>query len=195
MAALVRLQANDRSLILRALDLGAQGVVIPHVSTRADAELAVRAAKYGSQGRGACPLVRANSYGLGNWSEYESAANENTMVIVLIEDLEGAANVEDILSVKGVDVVYLGPFDMSVGAGHKGNVSHPEIQEALDRVLCACRERKVPAMHSLINGPQVEMWAEKGVRLFVQTADSFVFARASRELLDSVAHLRVRKFV
>lgn len=189
---LVRVTSNDKSLILKALDMGAQGVVVPHISTKDDAARAVESSRYGPHGRGACPLVRANGYGLWDWREHEDRANKNVMVIVLIEDLEGMRNIEDILSVDGVDAVYTGAFDMSVSAGHKGNTAHEQVQQALDRIMSACRERDMPVMHSLLNGHDVKAWAEKGVRLFMQSADSFIYAKACREFLDSVSHLRGR---
>ncbi|OFX15920.1 MAG: hypothetical protein A2Z18_00095 [Armatimonadetes bacterium RBG_16_58_9] len=164
------------------------------MSTKGDAERAVEAAKYGPRGRGACPLVRANGYGLWNWAEYQDYSNENTTVIVLIEDRAGVENIDDILSVEGVDAVYVGSFDMSVAEGYKGDSQHPEILKKLDRVLEAARKNCLPAMHSLLNGRDVKVWAEKGVRLFVQTADAFVFACSCRDFLASVEEFRNRKW-
>jgi 4-hydroxy-2-oxoheptanedioate aldolase len=189
---IVRVLKNDKELISKALDLGAQGVVVPHVANKGDAARAVEASKYGPAGRGACPLVRAADYGLAEWSRYQEEANRETMVFLLIEDMEAVRNIEDILSVGGVDVVFPGPFDMSVAAGYQGNVSHPEIQKALDRILAACKERGIPVMHALTGGAGVEAWVNKGVRLILQSADSIIFARACRAFLESVSHLRRR---
>jgi 4-hydroxy-2-oxoheptanedioate aldolase len=185
---------NDKGLITKALDLGAQGVIIPHISSKEDATRAVEACKYGAAGRGACPLVRAADYGLWGWADYQEQANQETMVILLIEDLEGAHNIEDILSVDGVDVVFLGLFDMSVTAGYPGNVHHPEIQKAADRILAACQDRGIPVMHALTSGRDVEAWVNRGVRLILQSADSFIFARACQAFLESVSHLRGKRW-
>lgn len=191
---LVRVQKNDRAMILKALDLGAQGVIIPHVSSKEDAARAVEACKYGAPtGRGACPLVRAAGYGVWDWAQYQERANQETMVFLLIEDLEGARRIEDILSVEGVDVVFLGPFDMSVAAGYQGNVHHPEIQKAMDGILAACNARGVPVMHALTGGRDVEGWVSRGVRLVMQSADSVVFARAHQAFLETVSHLRGKR--
>ncbi|MGD2157128.1 MAG: aldolase/citrate lyase family protein, partial [Anaerolineales bacterium] len=107
---LVRVLNNNPGLILKALDLGAQGVVIPRISSQEDAIRAVEACKY-SMGRGACPLVRAADYGLWDWKTYQDWADGETMVILLIEDLEAAERIEEILEVQGVDAIFLGPFD------------------------------------------------------------------------------------
>ena len=191
---IVRVLKNDKELISKVLDLGAQGVVIPHISNKEDAARAVEACRYGATGRGACPNVRAADYSLSDWPHYQEETNKNTMVFLLIEDLEGAHNIEDILSVDGVDVVYLGPFDMSVAAGYQGNINHPEIQKALDEILSACKARGMPVMHSFC-GPDVEAWVNKGVRLITQGGDDFIFGQACRNLLESISHLRGKKVV
>ena len=191
---LVRVLRNDKELIMRALDLGAQGVIIPHISSKEDAVRAVEACKYGGPGgRGACPLIRANHYGIGDWADYERAANEETMVVLIVEDLEGAHHIQDILSVDGVDVVYLGLFDMSVAAGYHWNVDHPEIQKAQNEVLAACKNRHIPVLHTLTCGPDVEDWVNKGVRMIMQTADSSVFVQAHQAFLESVSHIRGKR--
>ena len=192
---LVRVSKNDKGLIMKALDLGAQGVIIPHISSKEDAARAVDAAKYGAGGRGACPVVRAAHYGLRDWAQYEEQANQETMVFLLIEDLEATYRVEEILSVDGVDAVFLGLFDMSVGAGYRGNVRHPEIQKAVDRILAVSKDRGVPVMHTLTVGRDVEAWVNRGVRLIMQSADSLVFVRAHQAFLQSVSHIRGEKIV
>ena len=189
---LVRVQKNDPALILKALDLGAQGVIVPHISNKADAVLAVSASKY-SGTRGACPLVRAAGYGTWKWQSYQENADRDTLVILLIEDMEGAQNIEEILSVDGIDIIFLGPFDMSVSSGHQGDVRHPDVQKALDHILAACKDHNIPVMHALTGGADVDAWVKKGVRLVMQSADSVVFARAHQTYLESVAHLRVKK--
>jgi 2-keto-3-deoxy-L-rhamnonate aldolase RhmA len=127
-----------------------------------------------------------------DWRRYEEQANTDPLVFLLIEDLEGARQIEQILAVDGVDVIHLGAFDMSVSAGYRGNVNHPEICQALDRILAACKERRVPVMHAVTNGADVDTWVSKGVRLIHQSADTIVFARACKAFLESVAHLRAR---
>lgn len=191
MASLVRVNQNSESTILKALDLGADGVIIPHVQSSVDVEKALQACQYSPIGRrGACPLIRANQFGLGDWAKYQREANESTMLIVLVEDRAGVDNIEDILSVEGLDVLFWGGFDLSVSSGYSGNVAHPEVLKMFDRVLAACQERSIPVMHTATNGPNLERWIEKGVRLVVQGAECGVFARSCKQFLESLAHLR-----
>lgn len=190
---IVRVLKNDEGIIMKVLDMGARGVVIPHVSSKKDVVKAVGACKY-SGSRGACPNVRAAGYGFLDWRHYQEEADKNTMVFPLIEDSRGVNNIEDILSVEGVDAVYLGQFDMSVSAGYKGNINHPEIQKYLDNILAACKQKGIPVMNVLWkNGRPMEEWVEKGVRLFLQRADITTFGQACKDFMDSVSHFRDKK--
>jgi 4-hydroxy-2-oxoheptanedioate aldolase len=186
---LVRVANNNPDLILKALDLGAQGVVVPRISTKEDAVRALEACKYG-MGRGACPLIRAAHYGLWDWKSYQDWADRETMAILLIEDLEAADQIETILEVPGIDVIFLGPFDMSVSAGLQGEVGHPLIQQALNKILRTCNDREIPVMCALTAGQDVNNWVERGVRIVMQSADSVVFARAQKAFLDTVSHFK-----
>ena len=190
---IVRVLQNDPGLIMKAFDLGAEGVVVPHVVSKDDAERAVRAAKYHPEGeRGSCPFIAAAGYSLYDWAVYQEAANRETMVIVLIEDREGVENIDEILSVKGIDAVFLGPFDMSVGMGQRGDALHPDVQGNLDRVITACRMRNVPVMSAVLDAKDVAKWIDKGARLFVHASDTELLARASASFVESASVFRKR---
>lgn len=193
MTPLVRVLDNDRGLIMKALDLGAHGVIIPHVRTRSEAEAAVSAAKYHPEGsRGSCPIIAAADYTFFDWSEYQDWANKETMVIVLIEDPDGVKNIDEILSVSGIDVVMIGPFDMSVTMGLHGEATHPSVQANVDRVLAAARAKNLPAMHALLYPTDVDAWIAKGVRIFAHASDLMILAEGSGSFLRSVEHVRRR---
>jgi len=121
LAALIRVSHKDPTLVMKALDAGAQGIVYPGVSKRKDAEQAVKASKYHPLGeRGACPFVRSGGHNILDWEKYAAEANKNTAVILLLEGKEGVDNLDEIISVPGVDVNMLGPFDLSVSLGVGG---------------------------------------------------------------------------
>ena len=190
---LVRVLKNDKALIMKALDLGAQGVIVPHIANKEDASEAVEACAYGPVGRGACQLIRAADYGLSNWQSYQEEARRNILLFLIIEDLEGVSNIEEILSVSGVDGVWLGAFDMSVAAGYKGNIEHPEIRKALDRILAACKKHGIWVMHTLpseASAHDVDRWIQKGVRFVVHSSEGSIFGQACHNFLRSVSHLR-----
>jgi 4-hydroxy-2-oxoheptanedioate aldolase len=130
---LVRVAVNLPQNILRYLDAGALGVQIPMVNTREEAERVVASTKYPPQGRRGLAATRAAGYGAGiGLSEYVTVANEETLVIVQAETREALANLEEIASVDMVDMVFLGPTDLSAALGYPGQATHPEVLAAIE---------------------------------------------------------------
>lgn len=172
---IVRPQWNDMVAIKRALDIGAHGVLIPWVNTREDAEYTVRACKYPPQGlRGFGPR-RAALFD----PAYAQTANEELLVIAQIETREAVDNIDDILSVDGIDSCYIGVMDLSLSYGLQGpNFEDPEYLAAFDKVLAASEKWKKPVgMYTFANNVQ---WAlERGFTLVtVDSADTFLMRGA-----------------
>jgi len=130
----VRVPWNDIVMIKRVLDIGAYGVMIPMVNTKEEAVKAVRACRYPQKGglRGTGPR-RANNYGFDN--EYFSKVDDELLVAVQIETETAIENLEDILSVDGIDVAFVGPWDLSMSLGVFQQFDHPKLRKALDTVL------------------------------------------------------------
>jgi len=145
---LVRVPANDPAWIKRVLDAGAQGVMIPAVDSAAEAEAAVAACHYPPRGfRGmAAPIVRASGYGQ-DWRGYVSDIAESLLVICQIETREALANAPEISAVEGVDMIFIGPFDLSASLGHMGEPDHPDVRAAITAV-----EREAKAQGCLLGG-------------------------------------------
>ncbi|RJQ25917.1 2,4-dihydroxyhept-2-ene-1,7-dioic acid aldolase [Candidatus Parcubacteria bacterium] len=131
---LVRLAWNDPIQAKAVLDSGAAGVLVPMVNSKADAELAVQMTKYPPLGFRGVGLARAQGYG-ENFDAYVQNANANTLLIVQIEHKDALANIEEILSVPGIDGTFIGPYDLSLSLGIPGQISHPEVLAAKRRVL------------------------------------------------------------
>lgn len=147
---LVRVAKNDEALILNALDLGAQGVMIPHIESRADAELAVSYAKYYPLGRrGLSPFTRAGGYSLHNVQDHSQTQNEQTLVILVLEGKEGIASLDEILTLEKiedkVDIIYIGAYDLSQAVGLPGQVDHPEVRKHLEICIKKIKERGIAA--------------------------------------------------
>ncbi len=130
-SCVVRVAGLDPQLIKKALDIGANCVMIPQVNTAEEARLAVKYAKYPPQGsRGISPLWTV--FMDVPWDEYLPVANNETCVIVQIETPEGIRNLEEIANVEGVDVVFAGPTDLSASLGHIGQTRHPDVLAFLE---------------------------------------------------------------
>lgn len=135
---------NDPTLILRALDLGAQGVQVPMVESGDTARRIVQAAKYYPLGRRGLAGVRAARYGAVDMGSYVQEANAQTMVIAQIETVAGVEHAAEIAAVEGVDVVFVGPMDLSQSLGIPAQRRNPLLIEAMEKVFAACRAAGKP---------------------------------------------------
>jgi 2-dehydro-3-deoxyglucarate aldolase/4-hydroxy-2-oxoheptanedioate aldolase len=142
-STVVRVPWNDKTMIKRVLDTGPDGVLIPLVNTREEAEYAVRAMKYPPAGERGAGLGRAQCYGL-HMGEYLQTANDEVQTLVMIEHVQAVENIEGILAVKGVDSVMVGALDLSGSMGLLGQTSHASVEGAVQRVLAACKKARVP---------------------------------------------------
>lgn len=157
--SIVRVHRNDPSLVTRALDRGASGIMVPHVDTREQAELFAKSVRFGPQGiRGQFGGRRA----LGV-SDFHRKANENILAVPLIEDIVAVQNIKEIVKVDGIDVFYVAPGDLAQSMGHTGDIGHPDVQQAIDdaigEIIAAGR-----IAGTLVNDDSVERYLKAGVR-------------------------------
>ena len=183
----VRVPEVDAGLIKKMLNLGAQGIVVPHAN-RESAQAAVRAAWYEPAGiRGSCPAIRAANYGPEDgWDAFQKAANREVLVIPLIEDTATVDDFEALADTPGLDVFFLGPFDYSVSAGVPGaDFDHPVMAQTISRMIEIASRRGKYVMTSVgdrIDAQYGRGIIEKGVRMISYSADALVFLRACREV-------------
>ena len=139
-APLMRVPSNDEVALKRALDTGVVGVMVPAVNTAAEAEAAVAACHYPPRGRRgmAAAIVRGADYGL-RAAEYIESAGEELLVMCQIESAEAVENVVAIAGTEGVDMLFVGPFDLSANVGHLGEPDHPEVRAMIARVEAAAK--------------------------------------------------------
>ncbi len=145
MGALVRVGAAEPALVLRVLDLGADGVIVPHVDTVDQARAAVAAAHYPPLGqRGFAAYSRAGRFGARTSAEHLETAAETTVVVPMLETPEACAAAGEILAVPGVDSVLVGPADLAVSLGLPGGAAEPAVGRALDAVAAAAKSAGKP---------------------------------------------------
>ncbi len=161
MTSVVRVNKNDQGLIYRTLDRGAQAVVVPHVDTAEDAQNVVNGGKFAPLGKRGLFTSR-QGYGTNDFLE---RANDETLLIALIEDIKAWENLDAILDVDGLDVLFVAPSDFAASMGHIGEVGHPDVQakidDALTRIVAAGRHAGTLAFAGT-----VEKYAAMGVRFF-----------------------------
>lgn len=172
---LARVPANEPHLILRFLDTGVQGVHVPWINTAAEAEQAIQSIKYTPRGIRGLGGVRAADYGqVKSLGEYVQEANAATLTVIHIETVQAVENIEAILAVPDVDVVYLGPMDLSHDLGVPGQTEHPLVQEQINRVLEATLKTDVAFGMIVRNAEAAQAWRERGARYIVITLEGIL---------------------
>ncbi|MFO1306018.1 MAG: aldolase/citrate lyase family protein [Burkholderiales bacterium] len=181
---LVRVPRGDTTMIGKALDAGAAGVLAPSVQSPEEARGLVAAARFAPHGRrGACPIVRAADHSAMRWSEF-TIQQEGNGVIAMIETAAGLACCEAICRVPGLKALLIGPFDLSVSLGHPGDLQHRDVVDAVHRLIAASRAASLPVIFPVFarerDAFEREMahWSAAGVRVFAVGADKIMLADA-----------------
>lgn len=182
--AMVRLTTNQPPITLRFMDSGAQGVHVPWVNTVLDAEAAVRSVKYYPRGIRGLAGVRAADFGqtmpLG---DYVKQANAETLVVLQIETVEAVKCLPEIVEIDGVDVVFIGPMDLSQSLGVPGQPQHPSVLEVMQRICEVVLSSKVALGIMTGNAKSAREWQARGARYISTTIESLLNP-AAREYLN-----------
>jgi len=181
---LTRVPELDPPTIGRCLDLGVAGIVLPH-ATPARCRAALEASLYAPEGRrGACPVVRAAGYLPPDWDAHARAANDEVLVIPLVEDASALDTIDDIFAIDGIDVVFLGPFDLSISLGLRGaDFRHPRMAAILADVVAVARRHGKFVMTTVgatIDNAYAAALIDAGARMLSFSADVAVFMAACR---------------
>lgn len=187
-APLIRVPFNDPVALKRALDTGVSGVMIPGIDNSAEAEAAVTASHYPPRGkRGMAPsIIRASGYGR-HWQDYIREIGEKLLVICQIESAEAVAQIDQIAAVEGVDMLFIGPFDLSASFGHVGEPDHPEALEAIAKVEAAAKAAGRLLGSIPTAARPIESLISAGHRLILPDVDSLMLRNGAS---DGVARWR-----
>jgi 2-keto-3-deoxy-L-rhamnonate aldolase RhmA len=182
---LVRVPRGDYAFIARALDIGAFGVMVPMVGTEEQARHIVACTRYPPTGRrGAAFGFAHDDFQGGDLVAKIDALHERTLVVVQIETDEGLANVESIAAVPGVDVLWIGQFDLTNFLGIPGDFAHPRFIAALDRILAACVQRGVTAAILGTDEASANDFGRRGFRMMAYGVDHLLLQDAMRRGID-----------
>ena len=168
------------------MDTGAQGLQIPWVNTAIEADLAVRAVKYQPRGvRGLAGVRAADFLQRSSLGEYVKQANRETLVIIQVETAEAVENLHEIVAVDGVDVIFIGPSDLSHSLGLPGEITHPRVQEAFQQIIDIVNASDV-ALGTLVRDVEsAKEWLAKGAQ-YLAISPEPLLVRASRDFLEMV---------
>jgi 4-hydroxy-2-oxoheptanedioate aldolase len=180
---IVRVPQNIPQVLLRYLDVGPQGVLIPWCQSAAEAHAAVQATKYHPEGRRGLAGVKAAQYGIGMaLAEYTRVANAETLVVVQIETAAAVEALPEILQVPGVDAFFIGPNDLSQSLGYPARPEEPAVQEVIDRALDTIIGAGKTAGIMVRDAAGLRRYRDRGARLITVSANS-IMAPAARAFL------------
>ena len=187
---IVRVTDLSYQLVARALDTGAQGVIIPRVDTREQVEAAVSYAKYPPVGRRGAGGEARNAYERRDVKTAIEESNRETLVIVQVESLAAVEIIDEIASVPGLDVVLIGPQDLSISMGLHGQFTHPDFVATLQKVTDACKKQGVATGMVEREASAQQRWYEMGMQFLCTSTDGYMLLQSATRDVETI-----RKFV
>lgn len=182
---IVRVPALERHFVSRVLDAGATGVMIPRVESHEDIEKIKRWTKYAPEGdRGVAFGVGHTDYGDFTKLDtrgYVRNANQEILTIGQIETVKAVENLDDILSTGELDVVFVGPYDLSTSMGISGELDHPQLLEAIKKIIRHAQTHNIPLGCYVNDFESGEQWLRSGVQLIACGNDAFLLTRKFAE--------------
>lgn len=190
MGTVVRIPAGAYQRILSVLEIETSGVVVPHVNNADAAKTVVREAKYYPLGRrGLATTARAGDYGTVEIADYCKRANDGTLAIVQIENLEAADRSEEIIGVDGIDMLLVGPRDMSQSAGAPGDVDNPKVAAAMAKVAASARACGKYASTFAGSMPFAQKALDMGFQCIFYACDTIIMSNAVRATMGELREL------
>jgi 4-hydroxy-2-oxoheptanedioate aldolase len=185
---LVRVTTNQQPVILRFLDTGVQGVMVPMINSAADAEAVVRSVKYYPRGNRGLAGVRAADYGQiqpFHFKDYITKANAETLIIAQIETAAAVDALPEIVKTPDIDVIFIGPTDLSQSLGVPGEIQHPLVQDTITRIFDGVRDSDKVVGILVPNAEAARQWVDRGARFVIIVMDALL-GPACRGFLNTV---------
>lgn len=184
-ACMLRVPVNSEVHIKKALDIGADGIIVPMINSAKQASDAVAWSHYSPQGRRGIGPGRASRYGK-NLAAYIERANEDLALILQIEHIDAVTNIDEIVNVEGVDALFIGPSDLSASMGKTGQFDDVEVCAAMDKVADACRQRKLPLGYFGMTATSIEPFIAAGYSLICAGTDADFVTRGALQMVTAL---------
>jgi len=184
LAPIIRVREAAETMIVRALDTGASGVQIPQVNTAEVARMGISSAKFYPKGnRGVCKYTRNAEYSHIPVEEYFLKSNDDTIVILQVEGMDGVKNIDSILDITGIDVLFLGPYDLSQSLGLTGQVTHPKVLSVIESITKKAREKNIAVGCFANNRETIRMQKDMGIQYLCTYIDTgFIYETVRNEI-------------
>ena len=180
---LIRVPALEEASIKKCLDAGADGIIVPHVGSAAEAVQAVRFSKYPPMGSRSVGLARAHGYGT-HFSTYLNQANDTVAVVLQIEHIDAVKKIDEILSVDNIDALFIGPYDLSASMGLTGGVDDPAVVAAMATVRARAAEVGMPVGVFVAGAADARPYIADGYVLLAVSTDMMMLTSAARQIVE-----------
>lgn len=182
---ILRVPGNEEIWIKRSLDTGAEGIIIPQVNSKTEAEKAVNHSKYPPQGKRSIGISRAHDFGI-HFTSYIEHANEEIALIIQCEHTEAVRNLPEILQVDGIDCIFTGPYDLSASMGKTGNLHDPEVTKAIAYIQQQCQHKNMP--QGIFGGSTTEIkpFKNNGGSLLAVGIDVLMLSGSAKEIVSQM---------
>jgi len=180
---LVRIPENKEVWIKKALDIGCDGIVVPQVKSAAEAEEAVAHCLYPPAGRRSVGVSRAHGYGM-SFQEHVSKINDELLIVLQVEHAESVKNVAEIVKVPGIGAILIGPFDLSGSLNLLGQITHPQVEEAIEEIKQHCEAAQVPLGIFAVDAQYARDAIASGFKLIALSLDSFFLWKSAQAALN-----------
>jgi 4-hydroxy-2-oxoheptanedioate aldolase len=182
----VRVPDTTESLMSKVLDAGASGIQVSQIVNAKQAEDAVKNSKFSPAGhRGVCRFVRAAGYSSIDRFEYFKQANES-LIILQLEGEEAINNLREILNVRGIDIIFIGPYDLSQSLGVPGQIDHPAVFEKMRYIVDEAKKRNIVTGTFVDNYENATLWKSMGVQYISYSVDVGIFYNSCREIVKQL---------
>ncbi len=183
---IVRVKEDSPSLISSVLDVGAGGIQIPQIDSKEGAEATLQNAKFNPLGmRGVCRFVRAADYSSLDRYEYFDNANKN-VVVMQLEGIKAVENIKEILSVSGMDIAFIGPYDLSQSLGVPGKVNDPRVAQAMKSIVEECKTQNIAVGTFVDTMEDAQKWIASGVKYICYSVDVGLFTDICHDTVQSL---------
>ena len=184
-ACLIRIPSIDEVWIKKALDIGPSGIIIPQVKTAEQVSRVVQLSNYPPDGTRSVGIARAHGYGQ-KFQEYVAAANDQTASVIQIEQIQAVENIDAIVSVPGIDCLFIGPYDLSASMGKTGQTTDLEVQNAIERVKQSAQNSHIPLGIFGTTTSAVQPYIQDGYRLIAVGMDASLLGNAAKGITNTL---------
>ena len=183
--SIIRVPGNDELWIKRCLDTGAEGIIVPQVNSKKEAEQAVQYTKYPTKGKRSVGISKAHDYGL-SFNKYMKNANEEIALIVQCEHKEAVDNLPEIVEVDGIDCIFIGPYDLSASMGKTGKFHDQEVIDSIAKIEQQCKAKNIPLGIFGGTSEAVKPYKNRGFTLLTAGIDVLMISSSAKEILNKM---------